>query len=120
MPVGFNPLEDAARRIQAQLGLPSPPAGLPTLTDEVVIKRQLERKQRLATMQGRGSTFLTGPAGIYGPPSEIARAFLLAKMQQQPDFGVAPGLTRPTGLTQPPPPPRPQPQDLPSMDPGLI
>ncbi len=65
---------------QAVAGL-RPPTAIPDITDEVVIRAQFERKRRLAAMQGRGATFLTGPRGLGGPSSEIANAFLRAALQ---------------------------------------
>jgi hypothetical protein len=57
-------------------------AGLtaPDITDEAIIRRQLATKQRLASMQGRSASFLTGPMGLGGPSAEMARSFLLAKI----------------------------------------
>lgn len=59
----------------------------PDYTDEAVIQAQLERKQRLQSMQGRASTFLTGPGGQpafgdFTPSNEIAKSMLLAKLKQ--------------------------------------
>jgi hypothetical protein len=85
---GGAPAETAAA-----MGLP----GLPTLTDEVVLRRQLERKQKLAAMRGRASTFLTGPRGVgLGlPSSDIASAFLKAKLAERDDIATTTAQTAP-------------------------
>lgn len=62
------------------LGLPAQP----TLSDELVLMRSFERKQRLRAMQGRSAAFLTGPRGVGAglPSSEIAMAFLRAGLDE--------------------------------------
>lgn len=68
--------------------LPTPEAttnlAAPTLADEFVLLRQYQRKQQLASMRGRASTFLTGPRGIGAglPTSEIAMALLRAQIAE--------------------------------------
>lgn len=82
-------------------GLP----GLPQLTDEITLLRGLQRKQQLAAMKGRASTFLTGPrgTGLGLPSSDIAQAFIRAALDDREyEIAAAPEVVRP-----PPPPPEP-------------
>jgi len=68
------PEEVAARRALA----------IPSITDSVILARQFERKQQLAALKGRMSTFLTGPRGIGAglPTSDMASAFLQASIRE--------------------------------------
>ena len=72
-------------------GLPS----IPILADEAVIRAQYLRKQKLAAMKGRASTFLTGPRGVgLGMPgSDVAMAFLRASLEDPApgDYTSGPG-----------------------------
>lgn len=79
------------RGLASRAGLPvGPLPPSPTLTDELVIQRQLQRKQQLASLRGRSSTFLTGPRGVgLGlPTSEMATAFLMARIDDEPDVAA--------------------------------
>jgi hypothetical protein len=95
---------------------PKPPGPGPDLTDEAIIQRQLQQKQRLASMQGRSATFLTGPMGLGGPSSELATAFLRAKLDENP-LGNLP-TTDKTTLSPPPPGFAPRPKVPPGTPPG--
>lgn len=92
-------LRDVLTKVAGKNDLLAPPP--PDLTDELIIRKQLETKQRLSAMQGRSGTFLTGPAGLGGPSGEMALAFLRAKLDENP-FGNLP-MTNYT--TESPPPP---------------
>jgi hypothetical protein len=80
---GPGTIRGAVQRAIAPPGS-SPRLDVPTITDEAVLVRQLERKQRLASLRGRASTFLTGPRGIGAglPTSDIALAFLRAGLEE--------------------------------------
>ncbi len=69
-------------------GTVTPPtlAAPPNLADEFLLGRMYARKQQLASLRGRASTFLTGPRGIGAglPTSDIALAFLRAGLEEPP------------------------------------
>lgn len=96
MPVGFD-FEAARRDMERQLAeqMRGQQTTIPDITDEAVLRKQYERKRRLAALQGRGSTFLTGPRGLGGPSSEIATAFLRAALQPPEPWPIAPLLLTP-------------------------
>lgn len=81
------------------------PGGLPDITDERVLLRQYARKRQLAGMRGRTSTFLTGPRGLGAglPTSDMAQAFLLADIGEEP--GGPGGGVAGVHPTSPAPPP---------------
>lgn len=87
----------------------------PDITDEAIIRKQLETKQRLSAMQGRAGTFLTGPIGLGGPSSEMALAFLRAKLDENP-FGNLPTTNY---TTETPPPPGFETGSRPKPPPGM-
>jgi hypothetical protein len=63
------------------------------MMDAQVIQAQIQKKRELAGNSGSASTFITGPAGLNGPSSSIAKDFILAKFRNtQP----APGQTADT------------------------
>lgn len=88
-------------RTQGLLGQATPT--VPDITDEVVLRKQYERKRRLAALQGRTGTFLTGPRGLGGPSSEIASAFLRAALEPPQPWPTVPRTAG--GPTRPAPPP---------------
>src|SRR5512142_3459371 len=89
----------------------------PDIFDEAVLRRQYQRKQELAALRGQQGTFLTGPRGLGGPSSDIAHAFLMAKMQDlELSTHIPPGIGPTVGdmvhdvveqVTESPPPPAP-------------
>jgi hypothetical protein len=83
-------LADLLKQPGVSPALPLP--GQPTLTDEMTLLRQFQRKQQLASMRGRASTFLTGPRGIGRglPSSDIATAFALAALND-PEYETTTG-----------------------------
>ena len=73
--------QDYAAQVQkAQLDSISVPTA-PDLMDTEVIQAQLQKKQELAGSSSRSSTFLTGPSGLGGTSSSIAKDFILAKFR---------------------------------------
>ena len=93
---GAAPGSIRAGILRTVAGNSSPALVAPSLSDEVVLQRQLERKQRLASLRGRASTFLTGPRGVgLGlPTSDIAMAFLRSAIDAEPQYGLTSDTTQ--------------------------
>jgi len=60
----------AAQKLAAKYGLtdPNPPPASPMLGDDLLRKAGIDSARRLASKQGRKSSFLTGPGGAMMEP----------------------------------------------------